>query len=84
MHSRSWLGPLRCAFPRWSSVFLPLNQWQRTPKSVIRELGENGTWQGASLIEPAAEPAHGLIPEEIGEQAKDAPFSLPRLHAFRR
>lgn len=39
----------------------------KTPKSLIRELGENGTWQGASLIEPAAEPAHGLIPEEIGE-----------------
>jgi hypothetical protein len=38
----------------------------QTLKSLIRELVENGTRKGASLIEPAAEPAHALAPEEIG------------------
>ena len=37
----------------------------QTLKSLIRELVENGTWQGVALIEPASEPAHTLVPQEI-------------------
>jgi LysR family transcriptional regulator, nitrogen assimilation regulatory protein len=34
-----------------------------TLKSLIRELVENGTWQGVSLIEPGREPQHSLVPQ---------------------
>jgi hypothetical protein len=34
-----------------------------TLKSLVRELVENGTWQGVSLIEPGPEPEHALVPQ---------------------
>jgi LysR family transcriptional regulator, nitrogen assimilation regulatory protein len=35
-----------------------------TLKSLVRELVENGTWQGVSLIEPSPEPEHALVPQQ--------------------
>lgn len=34
-----------------------------TFKSLVRELVENGTWQGVTLVESAAEPAHAPVPQ---------------------
>ena len=34
-----------------------------TLKSLVRELVENGTWQGVSLIDATPEPAHALVPQ---------------------
>jgi LysR family transcriptional regulator, nitrogen assimilation regulatory protein len=34
-----------------------------TLRLLIRELVENGTWQGVSLIEPSREPQHPLVPQ---------------------
>lgn len=35
-----------------------------TLKSLVRELVENGIWQGVSLIEPSREPAHALVAQK--------------------
>jgi LysR family transcriptional regulator, nitrogen assimilation regulatory protein len=55
--------PVALCFPEVGQRTPAVEAVAETLKSLIRELVENGTWQGVSLIEPSREPQHPLVPQ---------------------